>query len=251
MLNFKSVKVQLIAFLVCFALFLASVDRDMVFLTALAIAVASSLAAESLFIRFKTKNFQITESSIITGLIVGFVFSSDQPWWMIAAASLFAISSKHLLRFRNRHVFNPAAFGIFLATIFLQATTQWKGTFIWPVLLPFGAYFAWKVNKIEILVSYVAVSLGLFGIQALFQKIPVWNIFGYLSYFYIFIMVIEPMTTPVKRFGKILFGCGVAVLVFALTELGVRFDVELLGLLSMNIAAAFLKGGFKKEGGKV
>jgi Na+-translocating ferredoxin:NAD+ oxidoreductase RnfD subunit len=102
--------------------------------------------------------------------------------------------------------------------------------------LPFGLYFVYKIRKLEIIAGYAAVSLALFGIQALLQKIPLWHVFGYLSYFYIFVMVIEPKTTPVKPLGKLLFGAGVAGLIFVLTQLGAKFDVELCGLLIMNIA---------------
>ena len=252
MLKLKSIKTRLILYLAFFALFLAAKDRDVLFLGTLIIAVISSLAAESVILYLKTKVFQVTESSIITGLIIGYVLSSDEVWWRFVLASSLAILSKYLIRFRKKHIFNPASFGIFLTLIIFGASTQWKETYAWYILLPFGFYFAQKIRKMEIIIGYAVFSLTLFGIQAVLQKVPLWHIFGYLSYFYIFVMVIEPKTTPLRPIGKFLFGAGVAVLIFILTAAGARFDVELFSLLAMNIAVPLLnKLPQRKKGGMV
>ena len=240
MLNIKSVKTQLIIFLACFALFLSFQERSVLFLYATCVAVISALIVESLILYFRTKVFQITESSIITGLIVGFVISSDEAWWKLVLTATFAVASKYLIQIRKKHIFNPAAFGIFLATIILGVSTQWKGTYLWYILLPFGLYFSYKIRKIEILISYAAVSLGLFAIQAVLQKAALTHIFGYLSYFYIFIMVIEPKTTPAKQVGKFFFGAVVSGLIFILTNTGAGFDVELFSLLVLNMTVPML-----------
>jgi len=240
MLKLKSIKTQLIFYLASFAIFSSIKDKDALFLVTIIIAVVSSLAVESIILYLKTKIFQITESSIITGLIVGYVLSSDEAWWKLVLASSLAILSKYLIRFQKKHIFNPAAFGIFLSLIVFGASTQWKGTYLWYILLPFGLYFAQKSRKIEIIIGYAAISLALFGIQAIMQKISLWHIFGYLSYFYIFVMAIEPKTTPMKPMGKFFFGAGIAGLIFILAELGAKFDIELFSLLMMNIAVPIL-----------
>jgi len=240
MFRLKSIKTQLILYLACFALFLAAKDKDFNFLFVILIAVIFASAAETLVLRLRTKAFRITESAIITGLIIGFVLSTDETWWKIALASLSAIFFKHLIRIKNRHIFNPAAFGIFLAIIVLGASTGWRGTYFWYILAPFGLYFAHRFRKTEVVAGYAVVSLLLFGIQAFLQKVPFVNIFGYFSYFYIFVMVIEPKTTPVNSTGKYVFGAGAAALIFVLTQAGVKFDAELFSLLSMNAAVPFL-----------
>lgn len=237
---FKSIKTQLIIFLSALALVLAVKDRDPHFLYSLIITVLAAAAIESLIIFLKQKIFTVTESSLITGFIVGYVLASDNLWWKLLAACALAILSKHLIRFHGKHLFNPAGFGIFFATVLLQATTQWKATYLWYVLLPFGSYFIWKVRKLELLVSYAVVSLILFGGQALFQHAPFTGVFGYFSYFYIFIMLIEPKTTPVRRLGKMLFGSVVGVLIFVLTQAGAKFDVELCALLAGNLIVPLL-----------
>jgi Na+-translocating ferredoxin:NAD+ oxidoreductase RnfD subunit len=194
---------------------------------------------------------QITESSLITGLIIGFVLSSDEVWWKFVFASVLAISSKHLIRFRKKHVFNPAGLGIFLSIILLGVSTQWKGTYLWYIVVPFGVYFIYKLKKTEVLLGYAFLSLLIFGIQAMLQKVPFWHVFGYFSYFFIFVMLIEPKTTPFKTIGKYLFGAGTAAFIFILTEAGVKFDVELFSLLVMNISVSLLNKLSPTKGGLV
>jgi Na+-translocating ferredoxin:NAD+ oxidoreductase RnfD subunit len=240
MLNLKSIKTQLIIYLAVVALALAIKERDFIFLWTLAFATFAAVLIESFILYFTTKSFQITESSIITGMIIGYVLSSDEAWWKLALTALVAISSKYLIVFKKKHIFNPAAFGIFLSTLILGAFTQWKGTYMWYVLVPFGLYFAQRIKKMEIIIGYAIISFTLFGTQAFFQKVSSINIFGYFSYFYIFIMVIEPKTTPFKPIAKYLFGAGTAALVFAFTEAGVWFDAELFSLLLMNITVPLL-----------
>jgi len=240
LINLKSLKNQLIIFLCAFAIYLSFKDRNALSLFTTFIAVISALGTESVILFLKNKKFSITDSAIISGLIIGYVLSSDSPWWIFILVSFLAICSKHLIRFNKKHLFNPAALGIFAVTIFFGASTQWKGTYLWHILLPFGLYFAYRVRKLKVLIAYGVVALGLFGAQALLQKIPLLNIFGYLSYFYIFIMMIEPKTTPIKPLGQLLFGISIALLIFILTEAGARFDLELFSLLALNLSAPLL-----------
>jgi Na+-translocating ferredoxin:NAD+ oxidoreductase RnfD subunit len=239
-MKLNSIKAQLIIFLTALALFLSLKDKELFSFFTAFVAVASAVAFDSFVSYFKTKKFTFNESAVISGLIIGFVVSSDEPLWIFLVASLFAIGSKYLLRFGNKHVFNPAAFGIFITSILFGAATQWRGTYLWYILMPGGLYFIYKIRKFEVLLGYLVASWGLFAIQAVMQKTPLLNIFGYLSYFYIFIMVIEPRTTPLKSTGKLIFGVAVASLIFIFTEMGVKFDAELCALLIANISVPLL-----------
>ena len=239
-MNLGSIKTQLILFLGLFAAYLSIIEKDIWFLFSLLAAVISSIALESAWVHFKEKKFKITESSVITGLIVGFVLFSRPAWLMPIIASVMAILSKYLIRFKSKHIFNPAAFGILAAIMIFGTPTQWRGTYFWYILIPFGIYFALRIKKLEILYGYFAVALLLFGIQANFQGVSLFNIFNYLNYFFIFIILVEPKTTPVNPLGKILFGAAVAVLIFYFTEIGVKFDAEIAALLACNLAVPLL-----------
>ncbi|MFH1283330.1 MAG: RnfABCDGE type electron transport complex subunit D [bacterium] len=236
MFKLKSIKTQLILFLMIFALYLFIKDNDFSFLSATLVAVVGALIVESMIIYFKTKKFTVTESSIITGFIVGYVLSADEAWWVFAVSSAVAIGSKYLIRFRKKHIFNPSAFGILSVIMLFGVSTQWKGTYAWYALIPWGLYAAYRIRKLEILTGYAAVALILFGFQAFLQGGGLWHIFGYFSYFLISIMIIEPKTAPITPAGKYLFGAGISALIFIFTELGTSYDVELMSLLIMNAA---------------
>jgi len=230
----KSIKVQLGVFLLLFSVYLVFLEKNAWILSGLCISVIFAALADSVISYLKKKEFIVTESSVITGLIVGFVLSGSEKWWLIALAALSAVVSKHVIRFNNRHFFNPAAFGVLIAVFLLGASTEWKGAYLWYIIAPFGIYASFKIKKLELLAGYFIASLILFGVQAVIQNSPILNIFGYLNYFFIFIMLIEPMTTPMAMPGKIIFGAGAGVLIFILYVFGVR-EAELLALICFNL----------------
>jgi len=244
-LNLRSVKLQMIIFLAGFAVFVFIKDRDAAFVFAILTAVISALGFEAVLSFFKNRVIVFSESAVISGLIVGIVLSSDAPRWIFVAAPLIAVASKYIVRFNNKHIFNPAALAIFLVTLIFGVYTQWKGAYYWYILAPAGIYFIFKIKKLELLFSYFITAIILFGIQAWIYKVPLVNTFGYLNYFFIFIMLIEPKTTPIIRKAKIIFGMEVAGLIFIFTLLSARFDVELLSLLIANITAPFLNRKLK------
>jgi len=235
----RSIKLQLSIFLILFALYLSFIGKDTLFLLSLGISLISAIGTDTFITYLKTKKLILAESSIVSGLIIGYVLSSSHAWWIIALASIFAISSKHIIRFNGRHIFNPAGFGVLVAAFLLGASTEWKGANLWYIVIPFGIYFVFKIKKQEIIASYFIASFVLFGAQALIQNTQILNILGYLNYFFIFIMLIEPMTTPMTYYGKIIFGSGAGVLIFILYAFGIR-EAELVALACFNLAALLL-----------
>ncbi|MCX5692442.1 MAG: RnfABCDGE type electron transport complex subunit D [Candidatus Omnitrophica bacterium] len=238
-MNIKSIKVQLGIFLLLFSAYIAFLEKDIRFLSGLCVSVIVSILADSIISYLKKKEFVLGESSIITGLIIGCVLSGSEKWGLIALAALFAIVSKHIIRFRGRHFFNPAAFGILVSVFLLGASTEWKGAYLWYIIAPFGIYASFKIKKLELIVSYFIASFILFGGQAVIQAVPILNILGYLNYFFIFIMLVEPMTTPMTKSGKIIFGSGAGALIFILYALGIK-ESELLALACFNLFTPLL-----------
>jgi len=235
----KSIKVQLSIFLILFALYVSFLGKDAIFLLSLGISLIVAVGADTFIAYLKTKKIVITESSVVSGLIIGYVLSSSQAWWIVALASILAIASKHLIRFKARHIFNPAGFGILVAVFLLGASTEWKGANLWYIIIPFGIYFVFKIRKQEIATSYLIASFILFGVQAVIQNAPIFNILGYLNYFFIFIMLVEPMTTPLAYYDKIIFGAGAGVLIFILYLFGIK-EAELLALVFFNLLTPLL-----------
>ena len=240
MINFKSIKVQINLFLAAFALFLYLKEPSFAFLAGFLWAILFSVLIEAVVLYLKTKKFQITDSALTSGFIIGYVLSSESAWWMFLIVAVLTVGLKRVLRFHGKNLLNPAALGLFLAALLLKGTTEWKGAYEWYLLIPAGLYIVNKIKKMEIVGGYFGMSLLLFIPQALIQGSSLWNIPGYFNYFFIFIMLIEPKTTPPTRWPKIAFGAGVALLVFLLTEWGFRYEPELFALLLLNALVPFL-----------
>ncbi|MBU1862912.1 MAG: RnfABCDGE type electron transport complex subunit D [Candidatus Omnitrophica bacterium] len=230
-----SIKIQLIIFLVLFGLYLAVREGVVAFTAALAAVTAAAVIIEAVFIYAAKKKICVTTSACITGLILGIVLAHDGPWWHSLVAAGAAIVGKNLIRIKGRHFFNPAAFGIVIAMIICGARTAWYGTYAWYILIPVGLYFIIRLRKEALLVSYAVTAFLLFAGNNLIMKIPFTDIMWYFSYFFIFIMLIEPKTTPHTRRGGIVFGVSIAVLIFAMTQIGIRCDVELCSLIICNM----------------
>jgi len=240
MIHFRSIKVQLNLFLIAFAVFLYVKEPNAALLAGFFWAILFSVLIEGTVLLLKTRKFQITDSALTSGLIIGYVLSAESPWWLFLAVAAFTVGLKRILRFRGKNLLNPAALGIFLAVLLLKGTTEWKGAYEWYILIPAGLYLVQKIRKMEIVWSYFAMSLALFIPQALMQGTPLTNIPGYFNFFFIFIMLIEPKTTPSTFGPKIAFGAGVALLVFILTEWGFRYEPELFALLVLNALVPWL-----------
>jgi Na+-translocating ferredoxin:NAD+ oxidoreductase RnfD subunit len=239
-ISFKSIKIQINLFLAAFAVFLYLKEPSSTFLTGFFWAILFSVLIETSVLYFKTKKFQITDSALTSGLIIGYVLSSESPWWMFLAVAAGTVGLKRILRYRGKNLLNPAALGIFLAVLLLKGTTEWKGAYEWYILIPAGLYIVNKIKKMELVWGYFGMSLLLFIPQALMQGTPLTNIPGYFNFFFIFIMLIEPKTTPPTLWPKIVFGAGVALLVFLLTEGGFRYEPELFALLVLNALVPWL-----------
>lgn len=240
MINFRSIKVQINLFLAVFAVYLFFKEPRIAFLAGFLWAVLFSILIEAAALYLKTRKFQITDSALTSGMILGYVLSSESPWWIFLAAAVFAVGLKRILRFHGKNLLNPAALGIFLAALLLKAATEWKGAYEWYLLIPAGLYLVNKIKKLEIVLGYFAMSLLLYVPQALAQGSSLWDIPGYFNYFFIFIMLIEPKTTPPTLWPKIVFGAGAALLIFLLTEWGFRYEPELFALLVFNALVPFL-----------
>ena len=239
-MNIRSIKTQVILFLSVFGLFLVAKEQRGIFLSALVITTLAAVITEVCWAGIIKKKFLISDSAMITGLIVGFVVRSEEPWWILALVSFFAISSKYVIRFNDKHIFNPAAFGILVGIFLFKIDTQWAGTYYWYVLVPAGIYISYRIRKLPLHISYGIAALGLFALQAIQHSVPIATIFGYLSYFFIFIMLIEPKTTPVTLGGKVVFGTLMGGVIFLLTEWGISIDAELSALLLCNVAVPML-----------
>lgn len=141
------------------------------------------------------------------------------------AAGILAISSKYILRWRGKHIFNPANFGlVILSLLFTGAWIspgQWGTAPIFALfLLGMGGIVTGKAKRwdvsITLLLSYAALIFG----RALWLgdplSIPVHQMQSGALLVFAFFMISDPKTTPDARLGRVLYAILVASVGFTI-----------------------------------
>lgn len=179
-------------------------------------ALFVSILVDLLFQTVKMSKWTRPDGAIITGLIITLILGTTTTAGVIALTAAIAILSKHLLVYKKKPIFNPAAFGL-LASIPLFHTEQsWWGAFgdlpVWTMLfLIIGGYLVTnRVNKFPQVFSFLGISFALFllmgqlnigdAVDAL--RPPFIN----ATLFFGFFMLTDPPTSPGKYKDQVLFG---------------------------------------------
>lgn len=168
------------------------------------------------------------ESVYITALILSLIITpinavSQLPF--LFSVSVLAISSKYILAINRKHIFNPAAFGVFLSfLIFKFGASWWIGNtyMLIPVLIG-GFLIMKKLQRFGLVLIFFAVYILLAGPQVISTLLesPI--------LFFSFIMLTEPQTTPPRKNLQIIYG--------GLTGLISVFQTPEIALLAGNIFA--------------
>jgi Na+-transporting NADH:ubiquinone oxidoreductase subunit NqrB len=190
------------------------------------LAIVVSIAAEMVLGRLYFGKWPHPASAYITGISVGILVRSP-AFWPYALCSLISITSKYVLRVKNRHIWNPSNFGI-SALLFLapqavaSLSIQW-GNNVWPMLVIWvlGAVIIWRVHRFNITGTYVVSFLVFAFVRSLITGHP-WQaeiapLTGPMYQLFIFFMITDPKTTLRSRKGQ----CLVAFLI-ALVEMVLR-----------------------------
>lgn len=190
------------------------------------LAIVTSIGAELVLGRIMFRKWLHPASAYITGISVGILVRSP-AYWPYALCSLISITSKYVLRIKDRHIWNPSNFGI-SAMLFLAPATvaslsiQW-GNYLWPMVVIWilGAVIVWRVRRFHISATYV-VSFIVFAFLRSWITHDPWQseispITGPMYQLFIFFMITDPKTTVRSKSGQ----CVVALLV-ALVEMVLR-----------------------------
>ena len=184
------------------------------------LAIATSMAFDLVLARLFTGKWPHLASAYITGISVGILLRSP-AFWPYALCSALAITSKYVIRWRGRHLWNPSNFAIsamllIAAEYVATLSIQW-GNDIWPMLIVWvlGAIITWRVNRFHITLTYVisfvafsALRSFMVGDSFLAEVAP---ITGPMYQLFIFFMITDPKTTVKSVRGQ----CVVAFLVAA------------------------------------
>lgn len=192
------------------------------------LAIATAIFTELALGRFFYGKWPHVASAYITGISVGILLRSP-AFWPYAVCAAIAITSKYVLRFKGKHLWNPSNFGICVVLFLLPASVamlsiQW-GNNLWSLVAIWllGSVIIWRLRRFHISATYVISFLALAVLRAWIIHQPVLAeispITGPEYQLFIFFMITDPKTTVRSRKGQ----CVVAFLV-AVLEMFLRFD---------------------------
>ena len=199
------------------------------------LAIGAAIVTELALGRLITGKWPNQASAYITGISVGILIRSPE-FWPYALCSAIAITSKYVIRWRGRHLWNPSNLAIcvmlLLAPEFVATLSVQWGNAIWPMLIVWtlGALITWRVQRFHITATYVASFVLLAALRGLITGhgflAEVAPITGPMYQLFIFFMITDPKTTVKQKWAQ----CLVAFLVAAM---------EMVLRLSENIHAPY------------
>lgn len=197
-----------------------------------------------LLYRFLEKKIYFPEAGIISGLIMAMVLEPGAPLVTVAVIAGLAILAKHFIRYKQRHIFNPANFGLLVGVfLFPSVVHGWWGEAIPWVTIVLGLFLVGRLEAWRMVGAYFGTWLVILGGLMLSQNILLTflpsQFLATVLFFFTFVMFIEPMTRPITDKGRLLFGVAVAIFSYLSSLTG--FQAPLIaGLAAGNLLTPFL-----------
>ncbi len=159
------------------------------------------------------------KSALISGLSLCLLLRTNSAV-LAAGAAAAAISSKFLLRWNGKHLFNPTNFGLVAAMLATGAVWvspgQWGSAAFFGFLLAcLGVIVVNRAARTDVTFAFLGFYLALVFGRSLWLGEPLAIPFHRLEngalLLFAFFMISDPKTTPNSRAGRILFALLVAV----------------------------------------
>lgn len=187
------------------------------------------------------------ESWIITALILFLVLApmnNLQDFIVTVVVGVVAMASKYFMTYDKRHIFNPAAFAMFLAGLFgFGNSIWWIGS---AVMLPFvlvtGLLVVRKIRRFQMISIFLLMAVGAICVfnyingipvlQALTQVFTSWPLV-----FFATIMLTEPFTTPPNKEFSAYYAAFTGALFGSQFSIGPLYASPELALVAGNIVS--------------
>lgn len=192
------------------------------------LAIGAAILTEVVLGRIFTGKLPYLASSYITGISVGILLRSP-AFWPYAVCAAIAITSKYVLRYNGRHLWNPSNFGICVVLFLLPTSAamlsiQW-GNNIWSMVVIWllGSVIIWRLRRFHICATYAVAFILLAILRAYILHEPVLSEVSPVTspeyQLFIFFMITDPKTTVRSKLGQSL-----TVIAVAVVEMFFRFD---------------------------
>ena len=163
-------------------------------------------------------------SPLITSLSLTLLLRTDELA-LAAAAAAIAIGGKFLIRFRGKHVFNPA--NMALVTLMLASDQIWVSSGQWGsaaigafTLACLGFLVLTRARRAETTIAFLLIYASMLFGRAVWLDdplaIPMHQLQNGALLIFAFFMISDPKTTPNTAAGRVLFAAIVAAIAFTI-----------------------------------
>lgn len=215
-------------------------------ITSLSVLLVACLVTNWVFAKFFKVPINI-ESTPITAFILFFllipVSGIDDVYVAIFAAAI-AMTSKYLFIWNQKHIFNPAAFAVFVLGILGNGSVIWwvGSDILLPFVLIVGLLVVRKIRRFLLFFSFVAASLVAASIFSIVKDLPLLTTLFemFTSWPLMFlgtIMLTEPLTLPPTKKLQMIYGIVVGIFLVVPFQVGPIYSTPELALLLGNIFA--------------
>jgi Na+-transporting NADH:ubiquinone oxidoreductase subunit NqrB len=211
---------------------------------------------QTLFVLFKTNNWGSLKSALITALGLSLLLQSNSLEIYFIAA-VVAICGKFIFRFRGKHIFNPANFGIITVLLFTNdawvSPGQWGSNALLLMLVGcLGLIVLLRVKRLDTAFTFLFVFLGLHCIRNVFYLgWPADFFFHQLTtgslLLFTFFMITDPMTTPSSKTARIIWASLVGVLAWWLSTKQFIHTAPLWALIALSPLVPLLDAFFPAQ----
>ena len=201
-------------------------------------------AANSLLARIFAAPTNV-ESAYITALILALIIDpakSPHDLLFLGWAAILATSSKYILSFNNKHIFNPAAIAAVITSFALgESASWWVGTArMLPVVLLGGVLLIRKLRQGEMVLLFVMTALVTVCVVSFLQRLSLTRELLQLLvesplFFFAAIMLTEPLTAPPTQKLKRIYGVITGILFIPQIHVGPVYSTPELALVIGNI----------------
>lgn len=259
--SLKFPKVQLIICLLLISLTAAVTFPTLITFQLIFLCILFNVFFDLVFTYLKKRVLFIPYAATVTGLIMGLVINQSAYLFQIILVSALTMGIKNFLRVKNRHIFNPAATGLFLFSLIFSEYLGWWGVsfqninqfnlqnlIFFLILLTPGLISFIRLKKHYSIATFLilnAVISHIFFPSHTNLLLTTFNlILNPSTLFFALVMLPEPMTSPVKPINQIIYGAIIAIIPFIfslplvfdfLTKNNIAFDPLLFALLLGNL----------------
>jgi len=189
------------------------------------LAIVASILTDLVLGRLFLGKWKNLASAYISGISVSILIRSMFFWPYILTA-MISITSKYVLRYKGKHIWNPSNFGIswmlFTAPFSVAGLSIQWGNNIWPMLVIWmlGTVIVYRAKRFHVTFTYV-ISFIFFAFirsyltgDAFFAEVA--PLTGPMYQLFIFFMITDPPTGVRSKKGQILVAFLIALVEFVL-----------------------------------